>query len=211
MSKTLLVVLSAALVPAGAFAIDGQVLVNQSTVMAQGGFPYMISTPGSYKLSGALTAPLNTNAVIVSVSNVTLDLNGFSVQCSTNGSGPSVTCIAASAAAPLHDVAVRNGRITASLVGSPPGLYSLSGINFSLAQGILEDLQVRLTADSLILNGSVVAAWGANSIIKGNIFAFNVSGVFAGCPSVVVNNVNAGSVLNASGSGCVVSANVGIL
>jgi len=31
------------------------VLINQSTVLATGGFPYIISNPGSYKLTGNLT------------------------------------------------------------------------------------------------------------------------------------------------------------
>jgi hypothetical protein len=39
---------------APAFAVDGVVLINQSTVMAAGGFPYKITQPGSYKLSGNL-------------------------------------------------------------------------------------------------------------------------------------------------------------
>ena len=43
-----------------AFAVDGQVLINQSTVMAAGGFPYIISNSGSYKLSGNLT--MNTTS-----------------------------------------------------------------------------------------------------------------------------------------------------
>jgi len=38
--------------------LEGVVLINQSTVMAAGGFPYVITQPGSYKLSGNLT--LNT-------------------------------------------------------------------------------------------------------------------------------------------------------
>jgi hypothetical protein len=41
MRKTLLVVLAIALAPC-LFAVDGVVLINQSTVMAAGGFPYTI-------------------------------------------------------------------------------------------------------------------------------------------------------------------------
>jgi selenophosphate synthetase-related protein len=38
------IVISAALMfSAPAFAVDGQVLINQSTVMAAGGFPYKIT------------------------------------------------------------------------------------------------------------------------------------------------------------------------
>ena len=37
------------LIATSAFAIDGVVLINQSTVTAAGGFPYMITKTGSYK------------------------------------------------------------------------------------------------------------------------------------------------------------------
>src|SRR6266436_6650069 len=87
MSKTVLLVLAMALVPFCAFAVDGVVLINQSTVMAAGGFPYVISQPGSYKLSGNLT--MNTTntgnyrgndvPIVISSSSVVLDLNGFSI------------------------------------------------------------------------------------------------------------------------------------
>ena len=210
MSKTVLVVLLAALAPVRAFAVDGVVLINQSTVMAQGGFPYVISQPGSYKLSGNLVAPLNSTAIVVSASNVTLDLNGFSVQCSSNGSGAFLECVT-SFALPFHDIVVRNGSVSASVVGSPSHGYVLSGIIFSApAQSItLEDLQVRVIADNN--DAGFTALAGPYAIIKGNIFTSNRTGLDFNCPSVVVNNVNnTGGIYNLSGSGCTVSANVGI-
>src|SRR5437867_7286405 len=87
MRKTILVVLAMALVPACSFAVDGQVLINQSTVMAAGGFPYIISQPGSYKLSGNLTISTSITgnyagldiAIGIKSSGVVLDLNGFSI------------------------------------------------------------------------------------------------------------------------------------
>ena len=218
MRKSVFVMLAAALAPVSAFAVDGQVLINQSTVMAAGGFPYVISNPGSYKLSGNLTAPLNASGVVVSASNVTLDLNGFSVQCSSDGSVTFVSCIAGSAQA-LHDVVIRNGSVSASIVGSPGNFYGLSGVNFNAAgQGIppsqvtLDGLQIRVVAtfnDQLGAN----ASWGQNSIIKGNVFTSSIpqAGLVFSCPSLIVQNVNAvGGTYNLSGSGCVVSTNVAI-
>jgi hypothetical protein len=64
---------------ASAFAVDGQILINQSTVMAAGGFPYKITQPGSYKLSGNLTVPANADGIDITADNVTLDLNGFNI------------------------------------------------------------------------------------------------------------------------------------
>ena len=76
-------------------AADGVIEINQAIVEANGGFPYVISEPGSYNLTGNLTVPdENTSAIEVQARYVTLDLNGFAIigpaQCTAeNGS---VTC-----------------------------------------------------------------------------------------------------------------------
>lgn len=103
MKKLTLVVFVMALVPAGMLAADGQVLINQSTVLATGGFPYKITQPGSYKLSGNLNVTAaGVDAIYVTASNVVLDLNGFTIN------GPS-TCFAASACCPGGVCAPGNG------------------------------------------------------------------------------------------------------
>ena len=76
MTKTVFVVLATALVPFRAFAVDGTVLINQSTVTAAGGFPYKIMQSGSYRLSGNLIVPdANTTAIQVMADTVTV-VNG---------------------------------------------------------------------------------------------------------------------------------------
>src|SRR5580700_2741048 len=81
MQKTLLLLtIVLVLVPICAFAIDGQVLINQSTVMAAGGLPYVITQTGSYKLSGNLVAPANLGGIVINADSVTLDLNGFTIK-----------------------------------------------------------------------------------------------------------------------------------
>jgi len=65
-----------------AFAVDGVTLINQATVQAAGGFPYVINQSGSYRLSGNLMAA-SAAAIIISAPNVTLDLNGFTVSCTS--------------------------------------------------------------------------------------------------------------------------------
>jgi hypothetical protein len=62
-------------------AADGVVLINQASVIAAGGFPFKITQPGSYRLSSNLTVPATGNGLVIDSSNVTLDLNGFSVAC----------------------------------------------------------------------------------------------------------------------------------
>jgi len=76
-----------------ALAVDGTVLINQSTITngltgcpTGGHFPIIICQSGSYRLSGNVTVPdANTDAIHINADNVTLDLNGFALQ------GP-VTC-----------------------------------------------------------------------------------------------------------------------
>jgi hypothetical protein len=81
MKMTVLALLVLALIPFYAFAIDGQILINTSTVMAAGGFPYTITEPGSYKLSGNLTVSTAANGIDINSDDVTLDLNGFTISC----------------------------------------------------------------------------------------------------------------------------------
>lgn len=81
------------------YAVDGVVLINQSTALAGNvtpgdapGFPVTISVTGSYKLSGNLTVPdANTTAIQITADDVTIDLNGFSILGPTVCSGVPVT------------------------------------------------------------------------------------------------------------------------
>src|SRR5437870_3755247 len=69
------------------YAVDGVILIDQNRALAGNvtpgdlqGFPVTISVAGSYRLSGNLTVPdANTTAILVTVDNVTIDLNGFSI------------------------------------------------------------------------------------------------------------------------------------
>jgi hypothetical protein len=83
MRKIITAVLVAALLPAYVFATDGQTLIDKSIVTAAGGFPYKITVPGSYKLAGNLTA--STSVISITADNVTLDLNGFTLACTSCG------------------------------------------------------------------------------------------------------------------------------
>jgi hypothetical protein len=86
MRKIIIGVLVALLLPAYSFATDGQKLIDQSIVTAAGGFPYRITVPGSYKLSGNLAA--SSSVISISADNVTLDLNGFTLSCTSCGVNP---------------------------------------------------------------------------------------------------------------------------
>src|SRR5262245_29396466 len=81
MSKLFVLIVLVASIPAfaGVKGTDETVLINQASVQAAGGFPFIISQPGSYKLIGNLVVPANTSGILVQSNDVTLDLNGFSI------------------------------------------------------------------------------------------------------------------------------------
>jgi hypothetical protein len=160
MLRTVVAVLicAALMFVAPAFAVDGVVLINQSTVMAAGGFPYKITQPGSHKLSGNLVVTASsTDGIDISVSNVSIDLNGFTI------SGP-VTCIVLGGGVPCvglggvgiltsglsvpSNIAVRNG----SVVGFDVGILLAAGFNY-----LVEEVRAGGNADAgLAVNNGVV-------------------------------------------------------
>jgi hypothetical protein len=87
-----------------ALATDGVIEINHAKVMASGGYPFVISQSGSYRLTSNLSQPGKTTDVIdITVSNVTLDLNGFAITganaCTYNAATPpTVTCSASASA-----------------------------------------------------------------------------------------------------------------
>ena len=92
MQKLLFSVLLTSLLPLCARAVDGVVEINQAAVLAAGGFPYQIQAPGSYRLTSnldlrGLPNPESTTAILVSVADVSIDLNGFAIIGATVCSG----------------------------------------------------------------------------------------------------------------------------
>jgi hypothetical protein len=152
MKKAILALFAVALLPAGLFAVDGQVLISQASVTAAGGFPYVITQAGSYKLSGNLTPPNNVDAIHINSNNVTLDLNGFTI-----GSAACVpdTCGATSAYGVFsstthayYNITIRNGTVS----GMGAGIY-LNGDSITV-----EDLHIR----NIVNNGITITWSGGN-------------------------------------------------
>ncbi|MFT7773668.1 hypothetical protein [Roseateles sp.] len=117
------IILAALFAASSAFA---QSTIDQTKALAGNvtpgdtpGFPVTISQPGSYKLTSNLTVPAGQSGIVIASSDVTLDLNGFSITgtgtctvagigniaCNGVGSGVTVT------GADLNRVAVRNGSV----------------------------------------------------------------------------------------------------
>lgn len=64
---------------AAATPVDATVLIDQATANTAG-FPLKLNQPGQYKLMSNLVVPAGKNAIQVLSSDVTIDLNGFTIQ-----------------------------------------------------------------------------------------------------------------------------------
>jgi hypothetical protein len=204
--------LAITLAPVCGYAVDGQVLINQSTVNASGGFPYRITQPGSYKLSGNLIPPVDQSAIVISANNVTLDLNGFHVQCSVDGSVVAEDpfsgwgCISELENA-VHHITIRNGTVTATGSAPPQRGVFIAGVNFQISDRITaEYLQIEVNVTGFLPPWTL--SFGANSIIRHNILSGAT--IIEVCPSLIEGNTNtdASSAQVAAGF-CVLVNNIG--
>jgi parallel beta-helix repeat protein len=187
-----------------AFAVDGQVLINQATVMAAGGFPYIISAPGSYKLSGNLSvASAGVDGIDIKADNVVLDLNGFTI--SGTGILASLTGIGIFTTA-HKNITVKNG----SVVG-----FENTGVQLTGGGGIVEDVHASepnsgLTGFGIIVSGGIVrhcTAVGSDTgiavqsgVVEGNTVENNTIGISA-IDSTVIGNSVTGNGLGLDGNG----------
>ncbi len=138
---------------------NGPVIIDQKSALSGGisgncdapGFPITICAPGSYILESNLTVQANTDGIDITVPNVTIDLNGFTVAgpVTCTGSGASLSCtgstsgngITATGSFITDNMTVRNGTVRgfAQLGVSLTGIGNIvDGINASenIASGI---------------------------------------------------------------------------
>jgi len=204
MKKTLLGAVSMLLLHGHAYAADGQVLINQATVNATGGFPYKITQPGSYKLSGNLTVPdANTDGILISASFVTIDLNGFSIvgptvcraSCSPTGTGTGVKLGNTGA---FRSITVTNGTVSG---------MGLHGIDLRNVGNIVTNVHAESNgADGILVGTGVVSdntsqLNGANGfeissgVVRGNYADanFQVGILIGGCPTSITANAASGN------------------
>ena len=190
MKRILLIVLAMALVPVSAFAVDGVVLINQSTVMAAGGFPYIISQPGSYKLSGNLamttTTPGNYHgvdtALVIASSNVVLDLNGFTISVTNTFSNLTHLTFAILTGGTYSRISIRNGTI---VVGGVFPHFDFNGIDLDADHTVLENLSVFISDGT-----GVTILTGVSSLVRHNVLTAPLGGNSQfRCPSLLVENV----------------------
>jgi len=108
---------------------SGPVVITQAAALQGGisgvcdtpGFPITICKPGSYVLGSNLTVPANTDGIDIAVSDVTIDLNGFTLKgpVTCTGVGITLSCsktaaangIAATGQFVTGNMTVRNGTV----------------------------------------------------------------------------------------------------
>ena len=197
-----------------AFAADGQILINQASVMAAGGFPFSIFQPGSYKLSGNLQVPAGKDGIQISASHVTLDLNGFTIQGAISCQGKVCTAPPTDTSNGIvfsgDETVVRNGHV----VGFSIGIQDLT-----LAVGTIEDVHISQNAafgifatfslvrrNDISANGGLGLSCGGCAVSE-NVIAFNAGGgVNLGGGTFSANVIDSNEGTNAFFSASVVSA-----
>jgi hypothetical protein len=106
------------------------IAIDQATVRAAGGFPFTISRPGSYKLTGNLNVPAGPNGIVIQASNVSLNLNGFVITCA-GGQG---TGLVSDGDTVFTNLTVKNGNISGCWSGlnfNTAGYATIEGITVS--------------------------------------------------------------------------------
>lgn len=159
---------------------DGQIEISQAGVVAAGGFPYVVSSPGSYVLTSDLVvADPAGEAISVHASDVSIDLNGFSItgpiQCL--GSGGSIVCTPAGegtdgsgirALGTTDTVDVRNGFVS-----------GFGGEGIWLQAGKVTDVTVHSTDFGIVLGSGVVRG---SQAIRNRVSGITVqNGTVEGC------------------------------
>jgi hypothetical protein len=180
MKRTLVLFVAAVLVSVIAFAVDGTVLINQSTVTAAGGFPYKITQPGSYKLSGNLTVPLDLDGIDVLADGVSIDLNGFAIV----GPGVFPTLSVGIKADDRRHIRITNGTIT----GMSTCIQIKGAATGILIDNVIADPNVRTASNSKVLTASILLGEKmAAAAVVTNFTAYGEMQLT--CPSVLANGV----------------------
>lgn len=199
-----------------AAAIDGAIEINQVRAIAGGvtpgdtpGFPVTIAAPGSFVLTGGLTAPPN-GLPLLSIAiappaapgqHVAIDLHGFVLN---NAANPGAAVIAFTGPAP-REVVIRNG----TLIGGNEGFQAAGGGR----KVVLEDVQIGNSAlngvhlssvENIVIRRCVITASGGNGILidspggvglHGTIEENLIKGTILGGIVVAANPVGGGTIL----------------
>jgi hypothetical protein len=186
--------LAGLLVPSLVFGVDGVILIDQNKALAGNvtlgdtpGFPVSITQSGSYRLDSNLLAPAGANGIEITASNVTIDLNGFSI-IGTPGDPDSPPFIMGILFRPVSTVLGPLSRSSAITIRNG----SITGFIFPLLP-FLETgaLPTMWTLQDLVLSSSVAGAAGlgfGDYARISHVTAVNID-LIVSCPSLVTDTV----------------------
>lgn len=145
-----------------ALALAGTIIMLAGSALAQtkitkpsGGLPYKITKSGSYFLGGNLAVTTKTTtAIIVNASNVTINLNGFTI----SGVGSSATSGVGINASGVTGVIIANGIITG---------YGSDGISLG-SNSTVENMQIYSNGGDGVDCATSTACYVTSSVISAN-------------------------------------------
>lgn len=154
---------------------------------APGGFPIVISQPGSYFLTQNITGEAGQDGIQIATSGVTLDLNGFTVA-GVPGSlkGVHVTCSAACAL-----IEIRGGNVAT---------WGGDGIDMGLGTGQITDLWVRGNAGNGVVmsvgfvRDNIVAWNGGSGILGGQLIVHGNDTYYNGADGILLAGAPSGNI-----------------
>ena len=197
------------LVAPPALAGGGVIEINQAAALAGGvtasdtpGFPVTLDTAGSYVLTGNLTVPdENTDGIVVSANDISIDLNGFAiigpVTCSTNpvscshpsGTGSGVERVSSS----NHGTSVKNGSISGMgkngvFLGRQAEVTNLR-VRWNRLLGIYASYGSTVSGNTAYNNGDDgIYAWDGSTVSGNSVYYNGGNGIQAESGSTVSGN-----------------------
>jgi parallel beta-helix repeat protein len=196
MKLKMMVTLTTFLFPLAMHASDGQTLIAPSIVMAQGGFPYTITQPGSYKLIGNLVVPdVNTSAIVITADNVTIDLNGFSILGPAVCTGCPATCSPAGTGVGIQAGTSNFNSSLGPVLNGQRGISISNGVIKGMGNiGIIVGASAQIRNVTASSNGGYGIVTHSGSTVLGNTANGNGNiGFFIGAANVVSNNTALGN------------------
>ena len=206
-------------------AVDGVLEINQAKVEGSSGFPYVISQPGSYRLTGDLTVDESTTAIRVTAKNVTIDLNGFSIlgptvcsgtppitpfTCAPVGAGNGIVADAGSDAVTVLNGTIRGMGAAGINLGPHSRVERINAISNG-GSGIAANFSSLIASNVVNGNGGTAISLGSGCTVTGNTVNNNGGGIGAQAGSSVTFNTVRGNVasgLDLGGSGTAYGNNV---
>src|SRR5262249_44491023 len=155
----------------------------------------------SYRLSGNLTVPANTDGIVIAADLVTIDLNGFSIIGGGSGFGISDANVGRTG------IAIRNGTVASFNTGialsfAPVAVRDAESTEIQqirAVRNVIDGINVAghaiISGSTALLNGGTGISTSQGATIIGNVSSENDFGIFADRNSTVSGNTTTGNTL----------------